>query len=133
MEILEFCKRDFGERSNSSLERALRGEEDGVVGGGQGAVGGGGYGGEALEVNGFLGGKEEEEDDGDGVVVVGMVEEMEERKVEELEMKVVEELEKVAGHGKARGCFYGCHLLAGNKEGEEENMKEREEESGVYI
>ena len=34
MENLEFCKRDFGERSNSSLERSLRGEEDGTVGGG---------------------------------------------------------------------------------------------------
>ena len=33
---------------------------------------------------GFLVGKEKEEDGGDGVVVVGMVEEMEERKVEEL-------------------------------------------------
>jgi len=33
-ERLEFWKRGFGERSNSSLERALRGEEDGAVGGG---------------------------------------------------------------------------------------------------
>ena len=32
-----------------------------MVGGGQGGVGGGGEGGEVMEVNGFLGGKEEEE------------------------------------------------------------------------
>ena len=31
---MEFCKRDFGERSNSLSERARRGEEDGVVRGG---------------------------------------------------------------------------------------------------
>ena len=31
---MEFWKRDFGERSYSSLERALRGEEDGMVRGG---------------------------------------------------------------------------------------------------
>ena len=54
LENLEFCKRDFGERSNSSLERALRGEEDGVVRGGQGGVGGGENGGEVLEVNGLF-------------------------------------------------------------------------------
>ena len=54
LENLEFCKRDFGVRSNSSLERARRGEEDGMVVGGQGGVGGGGNGGEALEVNGFM-------------------------------------------------------------------------------
>ena len=54
-----------------------------------------------MEVNGFLGGKEEEEDGGDGVVVVGMVEEMEERKVEEWVVKVVEMEGRVAGqrHG----------------------------------
>ena len=39
---VEFCKRDFGERSNSSSERARRGEEDGMVVGGQGGVCGGG-------------------------------------------------------------------------------------------
>ena len=38
---VEFCKRDFGERSNSSSERARRGEEDGMVVGGQGGVCGG--------------------------------------------------------------------------------------------
>ena len=43
---LEFCKKGFGERSNSSLERVRRGEEDGIVGGDQGGVGGGGNGGE---------------------------------------------------------------------------------------
>ena len=37
---IEFCKRGFGERSNSSLERVRRGEEDGIVGGGQGGIGG---------------------------------------------------------------------------------------------
>ena len=42
---LEFCKRGFGERSYSSLERVRRGEEDGMVVGGQGGVGGGGNGG----------------------------------------------------------------------------------------
>ena len=39
------------------LERVRRGEEDGVVRGGQGGVGGGGNGGEVLEAKGFLGGK----------------------------------------------------------------------------
>ena len=43
---MEFCKRDFGERNYSSLERALRGEEDGMVRGGQDGVGCGGDGGE---------------------------------------------------------------------------------------
>ena len=41
-----FCKRGFGERSNSSLERALRREEYGVVRGGQDGARGGGKGGE---------------------------------------------------------------------------------------
>ena len=54
---MEFWKRGFEERSYSSLERARRGEEDGMFGGGQDDVDGGGNGGEALEVNGFLGGK----------------------------------------------------------------------------
>ena len=54
LENLEFCKKDIGERSNSSLERALRGEEDGVVHGGQGGVGGGENGGKVLEVNGLF-------------------------------------------------------------------------------
>ena len=85
---LEFCKRDFGERSNSLLERVLRGEKDGVVRSGQGGVGCGENGGEVLEVMGCFGGKMEEEDGGeDGVVVVvvvGMEEEMEGRMVEEL-------------------------------------------------
>ena len=49
---MEFCKRGIGERSNSSLERVQRGEEDSMVGGGQGGVGGGGNGGEVLEVIG---------------------------------------------------------------------------------
>ena len=43
---LELWKRDFRERSYSSLERVFRGEEDGVVVGGQGGVGGGENGGE---------------------------------------------------------------------------------------
>ena len=51
---LEFCKRDFGERSNSSLERARRGEENDIVGGGQGGVGGGENGDGVLEVNGLF-------------------------------------------------------------------------------
>ena len=33
------------------------------------------------------------------------------------------------GHG---AVFMGCHPLAGNKEGEEEKMKEREEEVDIY-
>ena len=57
LEKLKFWKWCFGERSYTSLEIVRRGEEDGVVGGGQGGVGGGGYDGETLEVNGFLGGK----------------------------------------------------------------------------
>jgi len=56
-ERLEFWKRGFGERSNSSSERARRGEEDGVVRGGQGGVGGGGIGGEVNGGNGLFGGK----------------------------------------------------------------------------
>ena len=87
-----------------------------------------------MEVNWFLGGKEEEEDDGE-VVVVGMEEEMEERMVEELVAEmVVEKREKVAGHGKARGCFMGCHfhwLLAG-KGRRKEIMKEREGRRNIY-
>ena len=47
-----FCKRGFGKRNYRSLERALRGEEDGMVGGDQGGVGGGRNGGEA---NGEMG------------------------------------------------------------------------------
>jgi len=54
MEKMEFCKRGYGERSNSSLERARQGEEDGIVGAGKGDVGGGGNDGEVLEVNGLF-------------------------------------------------------------------------------
>ena len=54
---VEFCKRDFGERSNSSSERARRGERDGMVVGGQGGVYGGGDGGEGGGGNGLFGGK----------------------------------------------------------------------------
>ena len=84
----------------------------------------------------FHGGKEEEEDDGDGVVVVGMVEEMEEKKVEEL-VEMVVEMEGEGGGWRwpakeARGChFVGC-MLAGNKGGEEEIKKERERKWGLY-
>ena len=52
-EKLEFYKRSFGERTNSSSERARRGEEDGMVRGGQGGVGGGGDGGEGGGENGL--------------------------------------------------------------------------------
>ena len=52
--FLEFYKRSFGERTNSSSERARRGEENGMVVGGQGGVYGGGEGGETLELNGFM-------------------------------------------------------------------------------
>ena len=51
---LEFYKRSFGERTNSSSERARRGEEDGMIVGGQGGVYGGREGGETLELNGFM-------------------------------------------------------------------------------
>ena len=64
---MEFCKRGFGERSNNLLERALRGEEDDMVRGGQGGVGGGGNDGEVGGENGLFGGKRGEEG---GVVVV---------------------------------------------------------------
>ena len=60
---------------------------------------------------GFLVEKEEEEDGGDGVVVVGMVEEMEERKVEELMVKVVEMEGRVAGQGDTMAAFMGCCWL----------------------
>ena len=49
------------------MERVFRGEEDGIVGGGQGGAGGGENGGEALEVNGFM--VEKREVNGDIVVV----------------------------------------------------------------
>ena len=50
---LEVWKRSFGERSYSSSERARRGEEDGMIRGGQGSVGSGGDGGEGGGGNGF--------------------------------------------------------------------------------
>ena len=53
MEKIEFCKRGFGERSNSSLERARRGEEDGMFGGDQGGVDDGENGGEVNGEDGF--------------------------------------------------------------------------------
>ena len=56
-EKLEFWKWCFGERLVGPLERARRGEEDGVVGGGQDGVGGGGDGGGVLEVMGCFGWK----------------------------------------------------------------------------
>ena len=85
-----------------------------------------------MEEVGFLVEKEEEEDGGDGVVVVGMVEEMEERKVGEL---VAEMAEMVAGQGGSTALalglllpfFVGCWWEGGGK------MKEREKGSGVYI
>ena len=43
------------------------------------------------------------------VVVVRMEEEIEEMEGKVVEELMVEKREKVAGHGKARGCFYGCH------------------------
>ena len=46
------CKRCFGGRTYSPLEREWRGEEDGTVDGENGGVGGGGDGGEVLEVMG---------------------------------------------------------------------------------
>ena len=52
--FLEFWKWSFGERSYNSLERVFRGEEDGVVVGGQGGVCGGGNGGETSKVNGLF-------------------------------------------------------------------------------
>ena len=57
LENLEFWKWCFRERRVGSLERARRGEEDGVVRGGQGGVGGGGNNGEVGGENGLFGGK----------------------------------------------------------------------------
>ena len=54
---MEFCKRGFRERRVGLLERARRGEEDGVVGGDQGGVRGGGDSGEDNGGSRFLGGK----------------------------------------------------------------------------
>ena len=51
---MKFWKRGFGERSYISLERALRGEEDGVVGGGQDGVSSGGNGRENGEGDGLF-------------------------------------------------------------------------------
>jgi len=51
---MEFWERGFRERSYSLLERARRGEEDGVLIGGQGGVGGGENSDEDLEVSGFM-------------------------------------------------------------------------------
>ena len=51
MELFGVSKRGFREQSYSSLERALRGEEDGMVAGGRGGVGGGGNGGEGGDEN----------------------------------------------------------------------------------
>ena len=81
---------------------------------------GGGDGGEVLEVMGSWWRKEEEEG-GEVVVVVGMVEEMEEMEGKVVEELVVEEREKVASHGKARGCFccYGS-LAVGDEQGKKE-------------
>ena len=71
-----------------------------------------------VEKMGYFGGQKEEEEGGVVVVVVGMEEEMEGKVVEEL---VVEKREKVAGHGKARGCFCCCGSLAvGDEEGKKE-------------
>ena len=53
-EKLEFWKWYFGERSYSSLERTLRGKEDGVIVGGQDSVGGGGNGGEGNGEDGLF-------------------------------------------------------------------------------
>ena len=50
---MEFWKWCFGERRVGPLERAHRGDEDGVVRGGQGGVGGGGNGGEVVGEDGF--------------------------------------------------------------------------------
>ena len=63
---MEFCKRGFGERRYSSLERALRGEAFGVIVAGHDGVGGG----DRL----FWWKKEEEDGDKVGVVVVVVVE-----------------------------------------------------------
>ena len=52
MDFWSFTK--FGERSYSSLERARRGEKDGVFGGDQGGVGGGGNGGEVSGEDGLF-------------------------------------------------------------------------------
>ena len=43
-----FCKRCYGERRVGLNERARRGGEDGMLGGGYGGAGGGGDGGEVL-------------------------------------------------------------------------------------
>ena len=88
-----------------------------------------------MEVNGLFGGKRGRRRWCGGVVVVGMVEEMEEKKVEELvvEMEgkvVVEKWEKVAGHGKARSHFVGCHACWKEKG---KRMNEREGKRGVVI
>ena len=129
---LEFCKRDFGERSNSSLERARRGEEDGMVVGGQGGVCGGGEGGEGGGGNGLSWWKKEKKDgvvvDVMVVVIVGMEEEMEGRMVEKL-VEMVEE--RVAGQGKHHGWFLGAvgsFSVGGKKEEKNNNERERKEE-----
>ena len=67
------------------------------------------------------------------VVVVGMEEEMEEKKVEEL----VEMKGRVAGQGGSSRWLWGCHSLAAMLAGKRrkgKRMNEREgKKGGVYI
>ena len=105
-ERLKFYKKGFGERRVGPLERARRGEEDGVIVGGQGGVYGGGEGGETLKLNGFMMENEEEEGGKDSVGVVGMEEEMEEKEVKKLVVKMEEKMvEKWVAKGGRRRLF----------------------------
>ena len=60
------------------------------------------------------------------VVVVGMVEEMEERKVKKL---VVEEMKRVAGQGGRLGGWLGAVVYSWRRK---KKMKGRERKVGVY-
>ena len=112
---MKFCKKGFGERSYSSLERALRGEEDNGD-------------------NELFGGKRERRRWCDGgvmvVVVVGMKEEMEERMVEELVAEKGGDGEESGRPWEGKGAAAVCCLL------EEERRKKNKREGkkgGCYI
>ena len=138
MEKLEFWKWCFGERRVGPLERARRGEEDGVVDGGHDGVGGGGNGGEVGGENGLFGGKRGRRRWCGGGVVVGNGggdggENGGGVGGEERWRWWVERMGEMAGQWKARAVL-GCHgsLAVGWKE-KERKMKEREEDRGVFI
>ena len=106
-----------------------------MIRGGQGGVGSGGEGGEVGGENGLIGEKRGRRRwcGGVMVVVVGMEEEMEGRKVEKLVVMVVELEGGWPANGGSMAAFC-CHcslLAAGNKEEERKIMKERG--VGVYI